>query len=232
MTTPAQPGWYDDPENSSAQRYWDGRNWTPHRQRKTATPIQRPAPVAPPSPAPPTAAWPSPSDQLGPHVDGVRSQAVKGQQFRSGLSRQAKILFTAAGLVVVVVVFAFGAHLFRSGGAGSGSTSGASGSTAAVDTSSQSYQMGLKSGTDGPAEMAAFGYDAISDEPGQLLQKRAGVSHQEACEQGYNSDNSPFSRPEDGLNKTDYMAGCLYGLDHNANSHPAAPRTVVPPSHR
>ncbi|WP_142276593.1 DUF2510 domain-containing protein, partial [Mycobacterium alsense] len=37
MSTP-QPGWYDDPENSNAQRYWDGQNWTPQRQRKDTTP--------------------------------------------------------------------------------------------------------------------------------------------------------------------------------------------------
>lgn len=33
MTTP-QPGWYDDAEDASAQRYWDGQQWTPQRQRK------------------------------------------------------------------------------------------------------------------------------------------------------------------------------------------------------
>jgi Protein of unknown function (DUF2510) len=57
MTTPDQPGWYDDPEDSNAQRQWDGNDWTPHRQRK---PISRPTPqpiVRPPPPLPP----PSPS---------------------------------------------------------------------------------------------------------------------------------------------------------------------------
>lgn len=34
MTTPRQPGWYDDPHDSNAQRYWDGQDWTPHRQPK------------------------------------------------------------------------------------------------------------------------------------------------------------------------------------------------------
>jgi hypothetical protein len=233
MTTPAQPGWYDDPQNSNAQRYWDGQNWTPHRQRKNTTPTTRdPGSVAPPPP-PPTAAWMTSPDQLGPYIDKLRPRVAKGQQLWSGLSQQGKIALAAAGLVVVVTAFVFSAHLFGSGGAGNGSTDGASGSTAAADTSSQSYQMGVKSGTDGPAEMAAFGYDAIGDQPGQVLTKRGPVPHQEACEQGFNSDNNPFSRPDNGLNKTDYMAGCLYGLDHNANSQPtAAPRTVVPPSHR
>jgi hypothetical protein len=34
MTTPTPPGWYDDPEDANAQRYWDGQAWTPHRHRK------------------------------------------------------------------------------------------------------------------------------------------------------------------------------------------------------
>lgn len=60
MTTPA--GWYDDPNDSNAQRYWDGQDWTPHRQRK---PIAQPAPqpvVSAPTPPPP-APLPPPSQQ-------------------------------------------------------------------------------------------------------------------------------------------------------------------------
>lgn len=54
MTT--SPGWYDDPENASGQRYWDGQAWTPHRQQK---PVAQQA--APPPPAPPQqAAWQTP----------------------------------------------------------------------------------------------------------------------------------------------------------------------------
>jgi serine/threonine protein kinase len=37
MTTPRQPGWYDDPHDSNAQRYWDGQDWAPNRQRKPLT---------------------------------------------------------------------------------------------------------------------------------------------------------------------------------------------------
>jgi hypothetical protein len=33
MSTPRQPGWYDDLRDSHAQRYWDGQDWTPHRKR-------------------------------------------------------------------------------------------------------------------------------------------------------------------------------------------------------
>jgi Protein of unknown function (DUF2510)/Trypsin len=54
MTTSTAPGWYDDPNDPKAQRYWDGHDWTPHRQRKPT-----PAPVTPPPPAPPTPSYPS-----------------------------------------------------------------------------------------------------------------------------------------------------------------------------
>ena len=63
MTTPQQPGWYDDPHDPNAQRYWDGEDWTPHRQRK---PISRPTqppspqPVIPTQPPPPPPASPPP----------------------------------------------------------------------------------------------------------------------------------------------------------------------------
>ncbi|MES3664270.1 DUF2510 domain-containing protein [Mycobacterium intracellulare] len=69
MTTPAQPGWYDDPEDSDAQRYWDGRDWTPHRQRKSHRPpsylpTPPPLPVGQPYGRPPL--YPaSPPGQVG-----------------------------------------------------------------------------------------------------------------------------------------------------------------------
>lgn len=65
MTTPNQPGWYDDPQDSNAQRYWDGQDWTPHRQRKprsTPAPAMSPPPQQPPpapSPPPPSAYAPT-----------------------------------------------------------------------------------------------------------------------------------------------------------------------------
>jgi hypothetical protein len=77
MTTPNQPGWYDDPQDANAQRYWDGQDWTPHRQRRPASPSRppvlptshRPAPLPPPPPTVPPAvdyptapAWQATSD--------------------------------------------------------------------------------------------------------------------------------------------------------------------------
>jgi hypothetical protein len=52
MTSSMPEGWYDDPENSNAQRYWDGQAWTPHRQRKPPS-AQSSAPSLPPPSAPP-----------------------------------------------------------------------------------------------------------------------------------------------------------------------------------
>ena len=59
MTTPDQPGWYDDPTDAAAQRYWDGAAWTPHRQRKPAAHQARVS-ASPPTPTP-TPAPPPPS---------------------------------------------------------------------------------------------------------------------------------------------------------------------------
>ncbi|WP_293023000.1 DUF2510 domain-containing protein [Mycolicibacterium sp.] len=38
------PGWYDDPHDRNALRYWDGRQWTPQQQRRPAVPPPPPLP--------------------------------------------------------------------------------------------------------------------------------------------------------------------------------------------
>jgi Protein of unknown function (DUF2510) len=63
MPTSTQPGWYDDPEDPKAQRYWDGQGWTPRRQLK---PISQATPPPPPGQAtspPPPYQPPSPHQQ-------------------------------------------------------------------------------------------------------------------------------------------------------------------------
>jgi hypothetical protein len=81
--------------------------------------------------------------------------------------------------------------------------------------------MGLATGTNGQAEIAAYGgFDITSNSYEKL-------SPQDACEGQWDLDNG--AAPDLKLSKTDYMAGCLYGIDHNANAT-NAPATVVPPS--
>ena len=125
MTSSIQPGWHDDPEDASAQRYWDGQAWTPHRRR---TPLsgQSPAPSAaaappvpaapapsgfPPPPAPPTPqqppSWTPPEGaaQYGQPPPGQwappspQAPAVTAKGGGSGK----KVLFTVAAVVVVAV---------------------------------------------------------------------------------------------------------------------------------
>jgi hypothetical protein len=65
MTTPLPPGWYDDPRDPNAQRWWDGQKWAPYRQRRPEPGSAPPGVSAPvPAPAPPPAQqaqWPPPS---------------------------------------------------------------------------------------------------------------------------------------------------------------------------
>lgn len=130
MTTSNQPGWYDDPENANAQRYWDGQNWTPQRQWKP-TPSQQPQPapnLPPPSgpmlPPPPgygsaeagqgvgmptelpPPAWPPPSH----HPQGAGAQMASDARaaatgFAAKLSVTAWLLFGGFILAVIATFF-------------------------------------------------------------------------------------------------------------------------------
>jgi hypothetical protein len=55
VTDSSQPiaGWYPDPENSAAERWWDGTAWSDHRRASTVAPIPPAAPAAPAAPAVP-----------------------------------------------------------------------------------------------------------------------------------------------------------------------------------
>lgn len=87
MTTSIQPGWYDDPEDSNGQRYWDGEGWTPHRHRKPISgatpppglPAQPPPPsglpAQPAPPPPPPGLPPSPYQQAPGPTAGRRAAA-------------------------------------------------------------------------------------------------------------------------------------------------------------
>jgi Protein of unknown function (DUF2510) len=113
MTSSTQPGWYDDPEDSNGQRYWDGQAWTPHRQRKPAA-QPSPAPnVPPPQPAPASnVAYPPPAPQPG-------AWQPPGYPPAGPLPQRSNNLALIIGVIVGVIVLGVGGwfgvtHLFKS----------------------------------------------------------------------------------------------------------------------
>jgi hypothetical protein len=201
MTNPDQPSWYDDTSDPNAQRYWDGQEWTPHRQRKQTPAVRQPAPPPPQ----PLADGTLSGDQLGPYADGAGMGAATSKQFVPGLSRERQIILIVVGLVTTAVIVAFGAHLFRSGGPETVSAPGAGKSTyASADKSSRSYRVGLEAGKNGQAETAAYGgFDILRH------QNTAPMSYDDACKGQFNLENG--ADPD--LVERDYMAGCLDGLN-------------------
>jgi hypothetical protein len=95
MTTPA--GWYDDPDDSNSRRYWDGQNWTSHRERK---PISGPTPP-PVVPAP----MPPPGQQPQWSPPGQPPGAVAPRRSRAPLV--ILIAVAVVGVIVAAAVFFF-----------------------------------------------------------------------------------------------------------------------------
>jgi Protein of unknown function (DUF2510) len=122
MNTP-QPGWYDDPEDSRGQRYWDGGNWTPNRRRN---PISQPPPPhglpAQSAPPPPYQQSPSPLPGGGPPKK----------------SRTPTVIAAVIGAVAVLAVIGWLASPSEKGNQGSPNTSN-QGST---DTGNQGSNSG------------------------------------------------------------------------------------------
>ncbi len=103
MTTPHQPGWYDDPQDANAQRYWDGQDWTPHRQRKPAArQAQEPVESTPPPPPPPNVPPPPPTPNMPPPPP-TQAQPPAAPRVKS---RAIKVGFVLAGLALVLVIAA------------------------------------------------------------------------------------------------------------------------------
>jgi hypothetical protein len=94
---PQGPGWYDDPQDANAQRFWDGQNWTPHRQRKpvarqTQVPVKA---TPPPLPPPPPSNLPPPPP--------TQAQPPAAPRVESGGS---KVGFVIAGVALLLVIAA------------------------------------------------------------------------------------------------------------------------------
>jgi Protein of unknown function (DUF2510) len=108
MTTSGQPGWYDDPHDPSAQRYWDGQNWTPHSQPKSFPPA---AAVAPETYAPPSyPVLPAAPDPYGAWAAPVQPQPV-GPRARPSWVLPVILIVSVLGVLTLVgggmVLFAF-----------------------------------------------------------------------------------------------------------------------------
>jgi uncharacterized membrane protein YhaH (DUF805 family) len=56
-----EAGWYDDPEDATQLRYWDGASWTQRRQPRG----EAPPPPPPPAPAVTAGAWGAAGDAAG-----------------------------------------------------------------------------------------------------------------------------------------------------------------------
>jgi hypothetical protein len=118
MTTPQQPGWYDDPNAPNAQRYWDGQDWTPHRRRNPtaapASPPTQPQQQAPPPPPPPNLPPPSPPSNLPPVAPPAhplppppaQEQPPAAPRGKFGVSKAALVLAGLALLLAIAAVVA------------------------------------------------------------------------------------------------------------------------------
>ncbi len=109
MTISTQPGWYDDPEDPNAQRYWDGHDWTPHRQRKPAS-APSPPPPPPPNLPPPAAAYQPPPGAPPPAPNVQFDQPTMGYQAAGPPARKRNPMMLAG--IALVVALSAGAGFF------------------------------------------------------------------------------------------------------------------------
>lgn len=121
----AEPGWYDDPQNSASIRWWDGVRWSEHTAPKP--------PQVPPVPAAPSATRiapavriPASSERRAGQASGSPSAWAGVARRLRGLSRRNLVLLTASAAVVLVVgVNGLATAASSVGTGGSGAVSGA-----------------------------------------------------------------------------------------------------------
>jgi uncharacterized protein DUF2510 len=108
----AEAGWYPDPQDPNAQRYYDGQSWTEH-QRAVAESAPPPPPPAPPPPvAVPQPPWggqqgPGPQTWTGPGAPAWHQPPPPGAQFPpypAAPARRPRNRPLIIGLVAVLVI--------------------------------------------------------------------------------------------------------------------------------
>jgi hypothetical protein len=113
MTMPHSEGWYNDPDGSDAERYFDGREWTPQRRRKPLNPnrpSQAPHHYGPPQAAagpyvPPASTGPAGAHHAYPPAPPpVGYWPPPSGQAWHRLSSGAKIGWAVAIAIVLVII--------------------------------------------------------------------------------------------------------------------------------
>ena len=115
-------GWYDDPDGSGAQRWWDGQSWTTHRG-----PTPRPSPPGPamflaPTLQPPPNLKPAAAQHFPQPLTSASNQVPKVKGFWAGLPTMGRLAVVAAPIVVILIAII-------AAGASSGNSSGNSAQT-------------------------------------------------------------------------------------------------------
>jgi Protein of unknown function (DUF2510) len=201
MMMPQPGGWYDDPDGSDAERYFDGQVWTPQRRRKQPTPKPPsqalnprmpgpaaagphvpPAPTGPavpyytnPSAGPSGAYWPPPTPSGPVHQGQHRSTgAIIG-------------LAVAAGVALLTIAGVIAAKPWRD---------------------QASYQAGYNSGVRDPAFVHHY-IDRDGSNPDALCKNWLALAR--------------LSSDENNVDPQDFMDGCKDGVQH-------ALRVDIPPT--
>ncbi len=144
MTTPPA-GWYDDPRDLDAQRYWDGHKWTPHRRYRPGLEPQPPSQQPPGAPERRFGGLPGPWIVIAGAL-GFLALAVAFAVVLVGLHDRASSPPSPSTAVPPVSSSPSApvSPSTSSGSTSSGSTS--SGSTSSGSTESPSYQQGYEDG--------------------------------------------------------------------------------------